>query len=231
MSEKKNPCVCANCDFRDVVFSYLDEKTISDLCDNKEEQFFRKGEIINHEGEKINTFKYLKSGLVKLFRRTSTGEEQVITITRPFEFVSNMSIFSEERYQYSVSALEDSVVCMVNLEFIKDLFMKNGGFAMGLLSKISMINDKIISQTLDIRQKNLIGRVAYVMLYFTKEIYKSRVFDLPVSRKEIADYIGMSTANVIRTMSDFKREGIIRIYGKTIEVVDLEKLEVISKRG
>jgi CRP-like cAMP-binding protein len=142
-----------------------------------------------------------------------------------------MSIFSEERYQYSVAALEDSVVCIVKLDFIKDLFLKNGGFAMGLLTKISMINDKIISQTLDIRQKNLVGRVAYVMLYFTKDIYKSRVFDLPVSRKEIADYIGMSTANVIRTLSDFKKEGIIRVFGKTIEVVDLEKLEVISKRG
>jgi CRP-like cAMP-binding protein len=231
VNEKKKPCVCASCDFRDVVFSYLDDSSVEDLCNHKEEQFFRKGEIINHEGEKINTFKYLKSGLVKLYRRTSTGEEQVITITRPFEFVSNMSIFSEERYQYSVSALEDSVVCMVKLDFIKELFFKNGGFAMGLLTKISMINDKIISQTLDIRQKNLIGRVAFVLLYFTKEIYKSRVFDLPVSRKEIADYIGMSTANVIRTLSDFKKEGIIRVFGKTIEVVELEKLEVISKRG
>ena len=231
MNEKKKLCVCASCDFRDVVFSYLDDPSIEELCDNKEEQFFCKGEIINHEGEKISTFKYLKSGLVKLYRRTSTGEEQVITITRPFEFVSNMSIFSEERYQYSVSALEDSVVCMVKLEFIKELFLRNGGFAMGLLTKISKINDKIISQTLDIRQKNLIGRVAFVLLYFTKEIYNSRVFDLPVSRKEIADYIGMSTANVIRTLSDFKKEGIIRVFGKTIEVVDVNKLEVISKRG
>lgn len=231
MSEKKKPCVCVNCDFRDVVFSFLDDPSVEELCDNKEEQFFRKGEIINHEGEKIHTFKYLKSGLVKLYRRTSNGEEQVITITRPFEFVSNMSIFSEERYQYSVSALEDSVVCMVNLDFIKKLFFKNGEFAMGLLTKISMINDKIISQTLDIRQKNLVGRVAYVLLYFTKDIYNSRVFDLPVSRKEIADYIGMSTANVIRTLSDFKKEGIIRVFGKTIEIVDVNKLEVISKRG
>ena len=57
------------------------------------------------------------------------------------------------------------------------------------------------------------------------------VFDLPVSRKEIADYIGMSTANVIRTMSDFKKDGIIKIFGKTIEVVDINKLEIISKRG
>ena len=231
MSEKKKICVCESCEFRDVVFSYLDDTTIEELCDNKEEQSFRKGEVINHEGEKIINFKYLKSGLVKLYRRTSSGEEQVITITRPFEFVSNMSIFSEEKYQYSVSALEDSVVCLVRLTFIKELFMRNGGFAMGLLSKISMINDKIISQTLDIRQKNLIGRVAFVLLYFTKDIYNSRVFDLPVSRKEIADYIGMSTANVIRTMSDFKKEGIIRVFGKTIEVVDLGKLEIISKRG
>ena len=231
MKDRKKNCICENCEFREVVFSYLDDESIELLCDNKEEESYRKGEIINHEGEKISSFKYLKSGLVKLYRRTLSGDEQVITITRPFEFVSNMSIFSEERYQYSVSALEDSIVCAVNLDFIKKLFLGNGPFAMGLLTKISTINDKIISQTLDIRQKNLIGRVAYVLLYFTNEIYNSRVFDLPVSRKEIADYIGMSTANVIRTLSDFKKEGIIRIYGKTIEVVDLKRLEVISMRG
>lgn len=231
MNEKSKVCICEHCDFREVVFSYLDEATILELCNHKEEQSFRKGEIINHEGEKITDFKYLKSGLVKLYRRTSSGDEQVITITRPFEFVSNMSIFSEERYQYSVAAVEDSVVCVVKLGFIKEQFMKNGGFAMGLLTKISKINDKIINQTLDLRQKNLIGRVAYVLLYFTKEIYNTRVFDLPVSRKEIADYIGMSTANVIRTLSDFKHEGIIKVFGKTIEVVDISKLEILSKRG
>jgi CRP/FNR family transcriptional regulator len=236
--EKINPvnktdkyCICANCEFREIVFAHLDDETIVELCRYKEESTYRKGEVINHEGEKITDFKYLKSGLVKLYRRTPTGDEQVITITRPFEFVSNMSIFSEERYRYSVAAVEDSVVCIVKLDFIKELFFKNGGFAMGLLTKISKINDKIINQTLDIRQKNLVGRVAYVLLYFTKEIYNSMVFDLPVSRKEIADYIGMSTANVIRTLSDFKRDGIIKVFGKTIEIVDINKLEIISRRG
>lgn len=231
MNKTDKYCVCASCDFREIVFAYLDDSAIQELCNNKEEHSFRKGEIINHEGEKITDFKYLKSGLVKLYRRTTSGEEQVITITRPFEFVSNMSIFSEDRYKYSVSAVEDSIICVVKLDFIKSLFMKNGGFAMGLLTKISKINDKIINQTLDIRQKNLVGRVAFVLLYFTKEIYNSMVFDLPVSRKEIADFIGMSTANVIRTLSDFKRDGIIKVFGKTIEIVDINKLEIISKRG
>lgn len=231
MDKKNSTCICQQCDFRDVVFSTLDDISIQELCNHKKERSYNKGEIINHEGEKITDFKYLKSGLVKLYRRAANGDEQVITITRPFEFVSNMSIFSDEKYKYSVSALEDSVVCTVELEYIKRLFLINGGFASNLLTKISTINDKIIGQTLDIRQKNLAGRVAFVLLYFTEDIYKSRVFDIPVSRKEIADYIGMSTANVIRTLSDFKRDGIIKIFGKTMEIVNIEKLEIISKRG
>jgi len=231
MEANNKYCICETCDFRHIVFSYIDEKGILELCNNKVEQSFRKGEIINQEGEKITSFKYLKSGLVKLFRSAPSGDEQVITITRPFEFVSNMSIFSGEKYRYSVSALEDSVVCVIGLDYIKGLFLKNGAFAMGLLTRMAEINEKIIGQALDLRQKNLIGRIAYVLLYFSKEIYNSRIFDLPVSRKEIADYIGMSTANVIRTMSEFKKEGIINISGKTIEVADINKLEILSKRG
>ena len=224
-------CICETCEFREIVFANLDEESVRDLCRHKEEFHFRKGEVINHEGERIINFKYLKSGLVKLYRRTSAGDEQIITITRPFEFVSNMSIFSDERYRYSVSAVEDSVVCVVKLDFIKNLFVKNGSFALSLMSRISRINDKIITQTLDLRQKNLVGRVAFILLYFSNEIYNTRIFDLPVSRKEIADYIGMSTANVIRTLSDFKKDGIIRVFGKTIEIADANKLEILSKRG
>lgn len=232
MDKINKPCDCESCDFREIVFSTLDDQSIQELCRIKEEKTFRKGEIINQEGDRIFYFKYLKTGLVKLYRASgSNGEEQIITITRPHEFVSNMSIFSEEKYRYSVAALEDSVVCIVKLDFIKKLFLKNSGFAIGLMTKMSVMNDKIINQTLDLRQKNLAGRVAYVLLYFTKEIYKSRVFDIPVSRQEIADFIGMSTANVIRTLSDFRRDGIIKTNGKVIEIADIEKLEIISKRG
>ena len=61
VNEKKNNCICENCEFKFIAYSYLDDDTIQELCDNKEEQSFRRGEIINHEGEKVNGFKYLKS--------------------------------------------------------------------------------------------------------------------------------------------------------------------------
>jgi len=231
VKEGQNICICEKCEFKNVIFKFLDDDDIFELCSNKEERSFRKGEIINLEGDRILDFKYLKQGLVKIFRRSANGDEQIITITRPFEFVSNMSIFSEDKYRYSVSAIEDSVICVISLDFMKELFARNGSLTFGLLSKVSQVNDNIISQSLEIRNKNLVGRVAYVLLFFSKDIYSAKVFELPVSRKEIADFISMSTANVIRTLSDFKRDGIINIDGKTIEITDMSKLEMIAKRG
>ena len=65
------------------------------------------------------------------------------------------------------------------------------------------------------------------MLYFADRVYHNNTFDLPVSRKEMAEYIGMTVENVIRTLSDFRKDGIIKIYGATIEIIDKERLERI----
>ncbi|HUW92883.1 MAG TPA: Crp/Fnr family transcriptional regulator [Bacteroidales bacterium] len=227
--EKK--CSCLTCDFRSLVFSNLSEEDVDIVCNAREEIAYAKGEIINYEGDKIVDFKYLKNGLVKLFRRSPNGNEQIIAITRPYEFVSNTNVFSEGCYRYSLSALEDSVACCINIDLIKSLIIKNGKFGLSLITTLSRTSENIISQGLEIRNRNLAGRIAYVLLYLSNDIYHSRIFDLPVSRKEIADFISMSTANVIRTFSEFKRDGIIKSYGRTIEIEDINKLEVISQRG
>jgi CRP/FNR family transcriptional regulator len=220
-----------SCELRNLTFSFLDEADVQLVCETREENSFAKGEIIHREGDPIHDFKYLKSGLVKLYKTTEEGEEQIITITRPFEFVSNTNIFHEENYRYSLSALEDSIVCCIRIELIRELILRNGKFALNLLSVLSRTSENIISLSLEIRKRNLTGRVAFVLLYFSKDLYHSRIFDLPVSRKEIADLISMSSANVIRTFSEFRRDGIIKANGRTIEITDMNKLEVISRRG
>ncbi|HNX83399.1 MAG: Crp/Fnr family transcriptional regulator [Bacteroidales bacterium] len=227
----KRKCNCLSCELRNLVFTNLEEEDVRRVCESKEEFSYAKGEIIHSEGDPIHYFKYLKTGLVKLFRLTPEGDEQVITITRPFEFVSNTNVFHEDKYSYSLSALEDSVVCCVRIEFIKELILRNGKFALNLISSLSRTMESIISLGLEIRKRNLAGRTAFVLLYFSNEIYHSRIFELPVSRKEIADLISMSSANVIRTFSEFRRDGIIRANGRTIEITDMNKLEVISRRG
>jgi len=227
----KKSCACASCELRELIFASLSDEDVDRICTAKNEVPYSRGEIINFEGEQVRDFKYLKNGLVKLFKRSNSGDEQIITITRPYEFVSNTNVFSGDRYRYSLSALEDSVACCIPIDLIREMTEKNGKFALKLLTVLSRTSENIISLGLEIRSRNLAGRVAYVLLYFSREIYHSKVFDLPVSRKEIADFISMSAANVIRTFSEFRRDGIIKSYGRTIEITDPEKLEIISKRG
>lgn len=226
-----NYCLCEDCEFRRIIMKHLDRDSIERLCEARRERQFRKGTVINREGEQISEFKYLKSGLVKVFRQTSSGKEQIVTITRPFEFLSNINAFTGGKYSYSVSALEDSVICMVDPELMRRLFIENGPLLIDLLLAVTRMNEKIISQSLEIRNRNLAGKVAYVLLFFSDEIYRSRIFELPLSRREVADFIGMSTANVIRTLSEFRKEDIIKTDGKVIEIINREKLEMISKRG
>lgn len=230
-SIQKKRCNCLSCELRNLVFTNLEEDDVRNVCDTKEEISYSKGEVIHSEGDMIRYFKYLKSGLVKLYKTTSDGDEQIITITKPFEFVSNTNIFNEQKYRFSLSALEDSIVCCIPINIIRDLILRNGKFSLDLISSLSRTADGIISLSLEIRKRNLAGRTAFVLLYFSNEIYHSRVFELPVSRKEIADLISMSSANVIRTFSEFRRDGIIRANGRTIEITDMNKLEVISRRG
>jgi CRP/FNR family transcriptional regulator len=167
--------------------------------------------------------------LVKLFRSGSNDREQIICFALPLDFVSLLSIFSEEKYNYSVTALLDSVTCSMDLNEVKTLANQNGRFATGMMQKINKATDRIILDFLEVKQRRLFGRIAYILLYFSKEIFKQPTFDLPVSRKEIAEYIGMTVENVIRTLSDLRKDGIIKIFGPTIEIIDMERLERISE--
>jgi CRP/FNR family transcriptional regulator len=230
MIEENTYCNCERCDFRNILESCFDSKTLDYIARHKKELLIKKGEVINREGDRITDFKYLKKGIVKLYRKTVAGE-QIITVTKSFKFIASMSAFSETEYPYSMLALEDSTVCAINLDIIIQFMHGNGKFAAELLARISKINDKIIRQNLDIRQKNLSGRIAYAILCFSKDVYKSKSFMLHISRQEFADYIGMSSANVIRTLSELKHGGIIKTSGKIIEIIDMDRLEVISKLG
>ncbi len=224
-------CTCELCELKELFFQNLNAEHANLICSGKVEKAFNQGEVILKEGTMIQEFTYLKSGLVKLFKRDPSGREQIITIARPMDYVSLLSVFSGKLYNYSVSALEDSVICNLKMEDVKTLANTNGKLAFNLLQKMSAIADTIILESLEIRKKNLKGRVAYLLLYFSKTIFFSEEFDLPLTRKEMADYVGMTTENVIRTLSEFRKDGILKIYGKTIHIANMDTLQSIAEFG
>ena len=231
MNTESPKCSCEECKLKSLFFSHVTVNELTDICEIKEERSYSKGEVITKEGEKINEFLYMKEGLVKLSKTSDEGKDQIISFSKPFDFVSLLSIFSSENYKYSVTAVEDSVVCILDLEVVKNYARENALFTIDLMTRVSKVTDKIILDSLEIKRKHLKGRVAHVLLYFSKNIYYSDEFELPVSRREIAEYIGMTTENVIRTLSEFRKDKIIKIFGKDILIADKKRLEGISEFG
>lgn len=201
------------------------------MCENKIDHQYDKGKIIIWEGSEIKDFTYLRSGLVKLSGKGTDGKDQIISFAKPFDFVSLLSVFSSSIYNYTVTALDSTIICALDLEKLKAVALKKREFTMGLMIRVSEATDRIILNNLDIRRKNLKGRVAHVLLYLANHIYKGNKFELPISRREIAEYIGMTTENVIRTMSEFRKDGILKFDGKEIEIVNEKLLETISEHG
>jgi len=119
-------CTCEFCELRELFMLNLDEENMDIVCAGKLEKEYLTGETIIKEGTRIQNFTYLKSGLVKLFRSDQAGKEQIITIAKPMDYVSLLSVFSDKRYNYSVTALEDSVTCNLKMEDIRSLISENG---------------------------------------------------------------------------------------------------------
>jgi CRP-like cAMP-binding protein len=223
-------CNCEQCDLKLLFFGSVGASELENICARKVEKDYKNGDLIIREGDEIKDFIYLKSGLVKLYR-TRGSDDQIITIAKPFDFVSLLSAFSEKKYNYSVAAVEDSTVCTLDMNFVLDMAKNNSGFAYNIITRMSKVSDTIILNMLNIREKHLRGRIAYLLLYFSDTIYNKPAFELPVSRKEIAELISMTTENVIRILSEFRKDGVIKIYGKVIEIVDHERLGKISELG
>jgi CRP/FNR family transcriptional regulator len=222
---------CGECGFRSAVFDCLSATQLEDLSRNKKIHAARKGEVIARQGDAIKQFIFLRVGLAKLSRTILDGKEQIVGIARPKDFVGLLSLFSSQTHQYSITAVEESEFCLVDFELVQKLVNESGKFALSLLQKISQVSDILINTRLDLNVRQLRGRIAFILCYFSQDVYASAKFNLPISRKEIGDLIDMRVENVVRILSEFRKDRIITIEGTTIEVLDPDRLNWIKQHG
>lgn len=230
MSEK-DQYTCEQCIYKSYLFDPLTREELIEVNLNKAERNFQRGDIICHEGEDAHHFIYLKEGLVKLYKEGTGRHEHIISIARPMDFIGLLSVFSNSKFLYSICALEDSSICFISLNTVQSIIKRNGAFALSLLEKMSTIADQVLKTRIDLSGKQLRGRIAYIILMFADQIYSSGKFDLPISRKEMGDLIDMRTENVIRILSEFRKDGLLHIEGKTIEIRNMDMLRMISELG
>jgi len=231
MKIKKDIKSCKTCVYRQMLFDDLSDFEYKLINDGRTERLYKRGEVIKHAGEKVDSFMYLRKGMVKLFKTDKREKEQILSINKPGDFVNLLTVFTRTTYKYSIEAIEETLVCDVNLEVLEHIIRSNGDFTMRVLNRMSNISDEIIESRFELGQKQLKGRVATILLYFSDDVYHKKTFDLPITRRELGELISMTTENVIRTFSEFRRDSLIYIQDKTITLVDYNRLKIIAKSG
>ena len=221
---------CDDCIYKSYLFNYLTKEEVALVNLNKKEIDIEKGEIICQEGEMIKYLVYLKEGLVKLYKTRQGRTQQIISIGTPRDFIGLLSVFSNTKYHYSLAALEDSSLCMIDLNVIKKIILQNGKFALNLIEKMNRISFVVLNNKVDLGIKQLRGRIAHILLMFAGQVYED-IYELAISRKEIGELIDMRTENVVRILSEFRKDQLIGIEGKKIEIKNKSMLEKISELG
>ena len=231
MMKRMETATCTHCVYRTWAFDKLDQEGLQRIDQHKQEVFYEKGEVICREGQDIDSFLYLRQGLVKLLTTEKNAKEHIISIGKPLDFIGLLSLFSNNQHIYTITAIEDSVVCFVDIHILRVLLRESGDFALDFLEKSSRVADDVIRTRMSINTKQLRGRISYILLFFADHIYGKKDFELPISRKEIAQLIDMSTENVIRILSEFRKDKVIDIEGKLIRILDPERLQRIYDLG
>jgi CRP-like cAMP-binding protein len=220
---------CTSCIYSSPIFEGLNDEELAFLARTSSQGFYRKSEVIFNENDEIQRFCFLKLGLLKLSKKDEEGKCHIINVAKPNDCIGLLSVFSNTRYNYTLTALEDSIIYYVDLAALKSILAANGEFGIKMLARISQAADKVINTTFEINNKNLRGRIAYILLDFAENIYKKNIFESPVSRKELGQLIGMTTENVIRILSEFRKDGIIEISGKTIKILKPDFLHTLQR--
>jgi CRP-like cAMP-binding protein len=191
----------------------------------------KKNEVIFRQNQPISYIKFIKSGLVKIYKDGENDKTIILKIASANNFLGLLSIFYESRYQYSATAIENTNIIYTDANVFKNIISENGRYSLHLLKELSTDAMYLLDKVINVSQKQVTGRLAEVLLTFSQKIYNSNDFLLPVSRTELAELISSTKESISRTLTEFKNDKIIELNDKRIIIKSQELLEILSRLG
>lgn len=212
-------------------FEQLNDEEKYEIEANSVEVIYKKGENICKQGSFASHIIYLEEGLVKSYLE-GTPRDLILTITPSRRLVGLPAIFEgNNTFLYSVSSYIDSRVKLIDINTFKGLLRRNAAFASRVIDILNENTSQGYGRFYCLVMKQLHGRLADILLCLSQRIFKTDTFDLPLSRTDLAELTGMSTESVIRILKDFKDNELIQITGKSMQILDFERLQKISEFG
>lgn len=192
---------------------------------------YGKGDCLVKKGEYVNNTIFICSGFVKIhleFKRRSI----IMNVLGSQRFVLLSQMISDDVQPFDITALEETTVFLTDVNIFRQILEHNSKLSSYLLKHLNRtIMDYIYHNLSSLTQNNIHGRLANIILYLSEVVFKSTSFDMLLSRKELSELCNISRENVIKVLYEFDNDGIIKLSGKSINILSVENLRRIANHG
>jgi CRP/FNR family transcriptional regulator len=221
---------CAGCMFQSPIFKLLSAEELERINENRVEVAYHPGETIIKQGTACTHVISFAQGMAKMYLE-GDSRNVIFRLVVPGDFISGTGLFVNNRHHYTLTAIRDSRVCLIDSQQFIEVLRSNQQFWEEYLKHTQTRQIFYMDKLLRLSQKNSRGRIADVLLYLTKDIYKADKFEMDLSTHELAEMTSMSKDSVSKIVKEFCQEKIICFDDRFIQVGNLRLLEDISKKG
>jgi CRP/FNR family transcriptional regulator len=219
------------CDIQAPCFQNLLQEEAELVRSSKTQVLFRKGDNLSKQGAFASYILFVINGLAKQYLEGDGTKNFNLRIIRPGEFVGLSAVFHENIFNYSSVALTDCQVYLIDKEAIAKIVKQNGLFGFSIIKRYCEQNTNLFNTVRNLMYKQMNGRLAEALLYINSlKNETEEIFQL-LSRKDLADFAGISTESTVKLLKTFEKEGLIELHEKDISLLKQDVLTEISRRG
>jgi len=219
------------CDIQAPCFQMLSPEEIELVRSSKTQVLFRKDDHLTKQGAFASYILFVINGFAKQYLEGEGTKNFNLRLIKPGEFAGLSSVFSGNTFNYSSVAITDCQVFLIEKETVAKIIKQNGLFGFSIIKRYCEQNTNLLGTIRNLMYKQMNGRMADTLLYIANiQKEKPEIFQL-LSRKDLADFAGISTESAVKLLKTFEKEGLIELHEKDIIILNEDTISEISRRG
>lgn len=224
---------CQGCEVRDkAVCGVLDCSRLEEFRNLGWTLKLVPGQTLFHEGDPATRVFTLTTGTLKLYKLLADGRRQVTGFLHPGDF---LGISIDDEHAFSAEAVEQSQLCWFPRARFDDFVEDDAAMERELYRMAAHELAAAQQQFVLLGRKTASERIAtFLLMLDEREARSARqeagLVRLPMSRSDIADYLGLTKETVSRVISALKRDRIIRLETlDMVQILDRDRLEHLAE--
>ncbi len=207
------------------LFGGLPPEHLDEILKIAVEKKFKRGETIFFEGDPGIGFYMVATGKVKIFKTSFSGKEQILHIFGAGEPFGEVPVFHDQPFPANATALEKTSLIFFPRERFVELVHSMPSLVMNMLAVLSMRLRRFATQIENLSLKEVPERLAGYLLYLSVEQKNTTQVTLDISKGQLASLLGTIPETLSRIFAKMSDEGLIKVEGKQISLLDIEGLE------